>query len=95
MLGGIIGSGAMVMVLWARIGKQNVRRYLAALGVAAAAEVAIMFGKLSGLGMLWSALRPRFIGTGILVGLRRFFAYAGIVFAADERSKARVQPAGI
>lgn len=81
MLGGIIGSGAMVMVLWYASENKNVRRYLAAaLGVATAAEVAIMFGKLSGLGMLWSALRPRFIGTGILVGLRRFFAYAGIVF---------------
>ncbi|MCB0270931.1 MAG: hypothetical protein KDH95_22420, partial [Calditrichaeota bacterium] len=58
MLGGIIGSGAMVMVLWYASENKNVRRYLAAaLGVATAAEVAIMFGKLSGLGMLWSALR--------------------------------------
>ena len=80
-LGSLIGAGGSVLAMWYVSESKAIRQYLtAALGVATAAEVAIMFGKLTGMGALWGMLRPRFLGRGILTGLRRFLAYAGIVF---------------
>ena len=80
-LGSLIGAGGSVLAMWYVSESKAIRQYLtAALGVATAAEIAIMFGKLSGMGALWSLLRPRFMGRGILTGLRRFLVYAGIVF---------------
>jgi hypothetical protein len=80
-LGSLAGAGGSVIAMWYVSESKAIRQYLtAALGIATAAEVAIMFGKLSSIGALWGMVRPRFMGRGILTGLRRLLAYAGIVF---------------
>jgi len=81
-LGSILGSGGMVLAMWYVSENKKVRRYLtAALGVASAAEVAILFGKLSGVGMVWSALTAKFKTGGFLNGLKRIFIYIAIILA--------------
>ncbi len=79
-LGSILGAGGMVLAMWYASENKKVRRYLtAALGVASAAEVAILFGKISGIGMVWSALSAKFKTSGFLNGLKRIFIYISII----------------
>ncbi len=81
-LGSILGSGGMVLAMWYVSENKKVRRYLtAALGVASAAEAAILFGKMSGVGMVWSALSAKFKTSGFLNGLKRIFIYLAIILA--------------
>ncbi len=80
-LGMLIGAGGTVLLMWYASENKKVRRYLqGALGVATAAEVAILFGKFSGIGAIWSALRVGIPGVGLLRLLKRFFLYISVVF---------------
>ena len=64
-LGSLAGAGGSVIAMWYVSESKAIRQYLtAALGIATAAEVAIMFGKLSSIGALWGMVRPRFLGEG-------------------------------
>jgi hypothetical protein len=80
-LGALIGAGGTVLLMSHASENKKVRRYLQGLlGVAAAAEVAIFFGTLSGVGAIWSALRAAIPGAGFLRMLKRFFLYVTVFF---------------
>ncbi len=80
-LGSMIGAGGTVLLMWYCSENKKVRRYLtAALGVASAAEVAILFGKLSGIGAIWSALTANLRGAGFFSAIKRVAVYVSIVF---------------
>lgn len=80
-IGTMLGAGGSVLLMWYASESRKLRRYLQGLlGVATAAEIAILFGKLSGVGAIWSALRISIPGMGLLRVMRRFFLYIGVVF---------------